>query len=102
MSAVPVHEVGRRVAAGQVLTRYAKPPVAHRAGRVDDGVVAGQQVIPGDFVTEVHGADEPDAVVLEHAAQVVGNRLDRLVVRCDAVPDQPVRGRQAVDDVDAD
>src|SRR4029077_2328334 len=44
VAAVPVDELGGGVAARQLLTLDAHPPVPHRAGRVDHGVVAGQQV----------------------------------------------------------
>ena len=46
VTAVPVHEVGRRVAARQVLAGDAEPPVAHRAGGVHDGVVARRAGLP--------------------------------------------------------
>ena len=100
--AVPVDEVGGREAAGQVLTGNAEPPVAHRAGGVHHGVVAGQQVLAGHVVAEMDGTEEADAVVLKHAAQVVGDRLDRLVVGSDAVTDQPVGGRQPVEHIHPD
>src|SRR6516165_3833381 len=58
MAAVPVHEVGRRVAAGQVLAVDAHVPVAHRAGRVDHRVVAAEQVFPGDLAAEPDPAEE--------------------------------------------
>ena len=102
MPAVPVDEVGRREAPRQVLAGNAEPPVAHRAGRVYHRVVAGQQLGPGDVGAEVQAAEEADALVLEHPAQVVGDRLDRLMVGSDAVPDQPVRRRQPVEHVDPD
>ena len=102
MPAVPVDEVGRREAAGQVLAGDAQPAVPHRAGRVHHRVVAGQQVLAGHVGAQVHAADEVHAVVLKHAAQVLGDRLDRLVVGRDTVADQAVRGRQPVDDVDPD
>ena len=102
MAAVPVHEVGRRPAARQVLAGDAEPPVAHRAGRVHHGVVAAEQVVPGDVRAEVHAADERDAGRLKDAAQVVRDRLDRLVVRRHAVADKAVRGGEPVEHVDAD
>ena len=98
--AVPVDEVGGRVAAGQVLPRDAEAAVAHRAGRVDHRVVGRQQVGPGHVVAEVHAAEKPDVRAFQHLAQVLGDRLDRLVVGGDPVPDQPVRSGQPVEDVD--
>ena len=91
MAAVPVDEVGGGVASRPVLARDAQPPVPHRAGRVDDRVVGRQQVVAGDVLAEVDPADEPDVRALQHLAQVLRDRLDRLMVRRDAVPDQPVR-----------
>ena len=99
MAAVPVDEVGGRVAAGQVLAGDAHPAVPHRPGRVDDGVVAGQQVFPGDVVAEVDATEEPHVRVLEHAAEVVGDGPDGRVVRGHAVADQAVGGGQPVQHV---
>src|SRR5262249_4811009 len=102
VSAVPVDEVGGRVATGQVLAWYPEPPVAHRAGRVDNRVITGQQVISGHVVAEVYRADELDALMLEYAPQVIGDRLDRLVVGRHAIADQAIRRRQPVKYIDAD
>ena len=53
VTAVPVDEVGRRVAAEQVLARDAEAAVAHRAGGVHDRVVGVKQVFPGHVRAEV-------------------------------------------------
>ena len=100
--AVPVDEVGGRVAAGQVLPRDAEAAVTHRAGRVDHRVVGRQQVRARHVLAEVHAAEKPDIGTFQHLAQVLGDRLDRLVVGGDPVPDQPVRRGQPVEDVDPD
>jgi hypothetical protein len=97
--AVPVDEVGGRVAAGQVLAGDAQPPVAHGPGGVHHGVVGFQQVGPGHVLAEVHAADEPHVRAFQHLAQVLGDRLYRLVVGGDPVADQPVRGGQPVQHV---
>ena len=47
-------------------------------------------------------ADEPDAGRLKDPAQVVRDRLDRLMVRRHAVADKAVRRREPVEHVDAD
>ena len=99
VTAVPVDEVGGRVTAGQVLPRDAEAAVAHRAGRVDHRVVGRQQVGPGHVLAEVHAAEKPDVGAFEHLAQVLRDRLDRLVVGGDPVPDQPVGSGQPVEDV---
>src|SRR5206468_4208308 len=54
VATVPVHEVGGGVAAGQVLTGYAEPPVPHRASRVDHRVVRRHQVVAGHVLAEMH------------------------------------------------
>ncbi len=102
MAAVPVDEVGRRVAARQIFAGNAHAPVPHGAGRVHHRVVAGQQVIAGHVVAKVDAADETDALVFQHIAQVVGDRLDRLVVGRHAVADQSIGGQQPVDHVHPD
>ena len=96
--AVPVDEVGGRVAARQVLARNAEPPVPHRPGRVDHRVVSRQQVVAGHILAQVHAAEKPDVGAFQHPAQVLGDRLDRLVVGGHPVPDQAVgRGQPIVD-----
>src|SRR5215472_2081926 len=102
MPAVPVHEVGRRIAPRHVLAWNPEPPVPHRASGVDNSVITGHQVGSGYVIAKVNGADEPDALVLKHPAQVISDRLDRLVIRRDAVPDQPIWRGQPVKDVDLD
>ena len=101
MTAVPVHEVGGRVAARQVLARNAEPPIPHRPGRVDHRVVRRHQVVTGHVLAEVHPAGETDAGALQHLAQVLRDRLDRLVVGSDPVADQAIRGGETVDHVHA-
>ena len=99
VAAVPVHEVGGGVAAGQVLAGDAEPPVAHGPGGVDHRVVGGHQLVAGDVLAEVDPAQEADVRAFQHLAQVLRDGLYRLVVRRHAVADQAVRGGQPVDHV---
>ena len=102
MAAVPGDEVGRREAAGELLTVDAEPAVDGRAVREDDGVVVLVQLLDRQVYADLDVAEEADAVGLEHLAQRQGDRLDLAVVRRDAVANQPVRAGQPVDDVDLD
>ena len=99
---VPGHERARRSAAHRVFAGHAHAQVFAGAHGVDHCVVAGQQLVAGHVTPQGHQPQKPDVGRLEHSRQCGGHRLDRGVVGCHPVAQQPVRGRQPVEDVDLD
>ena len=99
---VPAHELGGRVAAGQVLARDPHPPVGARAHRVDDRVVVRRQVGVGEVAPHLHVAVEAELGVGGDLVVDPGHRLDLLVVGRHPAAHQAEGRRQAVVHVDLD
>ena len=100
MAVVPAHEVTSAHHAGQGRARDVQPAVALGARRVDDGVVAGRQLVVGEVPADLDVADEADLVLGERLGQHTGDGFHRRVIRRNAIAHEAVRGRQPVDDVD--
>ena len=86
----------------QVLARNAEPAVDHHAGGDDHGVVGLDEFLPGEVSADVEIARESQVGLVEQLVELPHHGLGALVVGGDAGPDEPVGGRQAVDDVDAE
>ena len=99
---VPAHELGGRVAAGQVLARDPHPPVGARAHRVDDRVVVRRQVGVGEVAPHLNVPVEAELGVGGDLVVDPGHRLDLLVVRGHPAAHQAEGRRQAVVHVDLD
>ena len=84
VAVVPGDELRGRVRAGAVLARDAEAVVGRGADRVDDGVVALQQVLAGDVRAELDAAEEAEARVLGGLLVDARDALDLRVVRRDA------------------
>ena len=83
----------------QVLARHAELLVDHHAGGDDDGVVAGDQLVPGKIAADIDIAGEAHVGPGKQAVELPRHGLGALVIGRHAGPDQAVRRRQAVDDV---
>src|SRR5205814_375576 len=103
LCAVPGDAFGRGVAAGELLTRDAEVTVGGGAHtehhRMEDLAQLGR---PQPWGARLHIPQEVHPGMLQHRAQIALERLDLLVVRCDAVTDQAVRAWQPVQDIDLD
>ena len=99
MAVVPADELGRRVRAGELFAGYAEGAVERRAGRVDDRVVVGEQVLAGDVLAEVDVAEEAKARVRGGLLVDAGHRLDLRVIGGDARADEPPWRGQALEHV---
>ena len=100
MPGVPGDQLGGGQAAGQVLALDAQVAVEGGAVGVDDGVDVPAQLLQRDVRADLDVADEADQRVVEGAVQGVADGPHLRVVGRDAVPDQPERRRQPVDQVD--
>jgi len=99
MGVVPGDELGGRVGAGQVLPRDPQPVVGGRPERVDDAVVALQQLLAADVPAQLHPAEEAKARLARRLGVALGDRLDLGMVGRHARAHQPERGGQGVEDV---
>ena len=98
---VPADEVDGRDAAGQVLARNAQRPVGLRADGVDHRVVALGQLGGLHMVADHDVAEEPEPRIQRGLLELGADRLDLRMVRRDAGANQPPRGRQHLQHVDA-
>ena len=87
MAVVPVDELGRAVRARSVLARDAEPVVVGDADRIDDRVVALEQLGAGDVVAEGDAAEEAKARLQRRLLVHARDRLDLRVVGRDARAD---------------
>jgi len=85
---------------GQVLARHAELLVDHHAGGDDDGVVGSTELVPGKIAADLDIAGEAQVGSGKQAIELARHGLGALVIGRHAGPDQAVRRRQAVDDVD--
>ena len=99
---VPGDEVGRRVAAAEVLAGNAHAAVGLGARGVDDLMVVRPEVLERHVLPELDVAEEAEPGVRGRLVEGGRDVLDLLVVGRDAEADQPVRRRQAVEQVDLD
>jgi hypothetical protein len=97
---VPADELGSGVRPGQVLARNAQLVVGRRAERVDDRVVAVEQLVARDVLAEGDAAEEAEALLGGGLVVDLGDALELRVVGRDARADQAVRRRQGVIQVD--
>ena len=100
MAVVPADELGRRVAARQVLAGDPERPVGRRADRVDDRVVVAAQVLDREVAAELDVGEQAQPRVLGGALVEPRHRLDLRVVGRDAGADQAPRRRQPLEQVD--
>ena len=100
MAVVPADELGGGVRAGQVFAGDAERAVQRRAGRVDDRVVVGEQVLARDVLAEGDVAEVAKARVRGGLLVDARDRLDLRVVGRDAGAHEPPGRRQALDHVD--
>ena len=90
----------RRCEPRAVLARDPEPVVVARADRVDDRVVALEQLPALDVGAELDAAEEAEARVLRGLLVDARDRLDLRVVGRDAGAHEPERRRQRVVEVD--
>ena len=99
MAVQPGDEPPRAPDLRQVLARDAELAVDHPAGGHDHGIVPGLQLFPRKIAADLDISGETNVRLGQQAVELAGHRLGALVVRRDAGPHQPVRRRQAVDQV---
>src|SRR3974390_3081710 len=102
MAVVPGDELRRGVRPTEVLAGDSRAPVDRRAYRVADDVVALEQLPAADVGPELDMTEEAKPLVLRGPVVGPRDRLDLRGVRSDAGPDQAIRGRQAVVEIDGD
>jgi hypothetical protein len=94
-------KVGRRVAAFEILAGDAHLAVGLGADGVDDLVVVAPELVAVEVAPDVYVAEEPHPWVLRRAVEDAHDGLDLLVVRRDAVANEPEGRWQAIEEVDA-
>ena len=102
MAVEPGHEPPRPPDLGQFLARHAELAVDHHAGGHDHRVVGRPQRVPREIAANLEVAGKPDVGLGQQPVELAGHRLGALVVRRDPRPHQPMRRRQAVDQVDVE
>src|SRR3954447_14019431 len=100
MAVVPGHELGGRVRARAVLAGDAEPVVVGRSDRVDDGVVALEELLAGDLAAQRDAAEEAEARLGRRLLVDARDRLELGVVWRDAGADEAERRGQRVEEVD--
>ena len=85
-----------------ISTVYGTATIGLGADRVDDGVIALEQILVRDGGADLDVAEEPKAGFCSGFLEGARDGLDVLVVGGDAKPDEPPRRRQAVDHVHLD
>ena len=100
MAVQPADKAPRAPDMRQLLARHAELPVDHHAGGDDDGVVARDQLVPGQVAADLDIAGEAHIGPGQQAVELARHGLGALVVGRHPGPDQAVRRRQPVDDVD--
>src|SRR2546421_10443696 len=86
--------------AGAVLAGDAEAAVVGCADRVDDGVIALEELVAHHVGAELDAAEEAERRVLGCLLVAPRDGLQLRMVGRDAGPDQPERGRQRVVEVD--
>ncbi len=102
VAVVPGDEFRRRVAPVQVLSRNAHAAIGLGAGAVHDLVIVGPEVGERHVLAEFNAAVEAEAGIRRDLVKDVGDELDLLVVGRDTQPDQTVRRREPVEQIDLD
>ena len=102
VAVVPGDELGGGDRPRAVVARDSQPVVGRRADRVDDRVVALEQVLRRHVGAELDAAEEAEARMLRRLVVHPRDRLDLRVVGRDAGAHEPVRRRQRVEQVDRD
>ena len=102
VAVVPGDEVGAAVRTFQLDAGDVQVRVLDGASGEDHGVVVLLQVLQHQVSAVFNVAEEADVAAVQHLVQGVHNALDARMVRCNAVADQAVRRRVAVEEVNAD
>ena len=102
VTVVPGDELGGGDRPGAAVARDSQPVVGRRSHRVDDGVIAVEQVLRGHVDADLHTAEEAERRVLRGLLVHPRDRLDLRVVGSDAGAHEPVGRRQRVEQVDRD
>ena len=102
VAVVPPDEVGRGRDAGQLGARDAERPPDLRADRIDDGVVAGDEVVARDVPPDLEVAVPAEPRMRGDLLVDAGHRLDLRVVGRDARAHEAPGRRQPLEHVDLD
>jgi hypothetical protein len=94
VSVVPGDEVGRGVAAGQLLPGHPEVAAVVSTHGVEHRVVVGQQVLMGEVAADLDIQVTRQAGVAENGFEHVDDGFGVLMIGCDAGADQAERGRQ--------
>ena len=100
VSAVPGNQRRRRMAAGEIFTRNCEPAVALTADSASDLVVVRPEIADREIPAQLDVPQEAHPRVERHAFEDPDDLLDFRVVRGDTETHEPIRGRQAIEDVD--
>ncbi len=100
VGAVPCDQRRRGVAARQVLAGDAEAPVALAADGNDDLIVVPPEVGDGEIAPQVDVAQEAHPRIQRDALEDSNDLLDLRMIRRDAESHQPVRRRQAIEEID--
>lgn len=101
---VPGHEVRSAMAPRQVDPGDGQLRIANRTGGDDDGVVVLAELLDREAVLGVADLDVPeqaDVTAGKDLVQRTDDGLDPRVIGGDAVPNEPVRRRKSIEEVDA-
>lgn len=101
VSAVPGDQRRRRVAAGEIFTRDPEPAIALTADSDRDLIVVRPEVAEREIPAHLDVPQEAHPRVERHALEDPDDLLDLRVVRRDTETHEPVRGRQAIENVDS-
>ena len=102
VAVVPGDELGRGMAAGEILAVDPEAAVPRGPDRVEDRVVRGRELLVADVGADLDVAVEAEAGHPRRPLEHTGHRLDLRMVRRDAEADESPRGRQPVEHVDLD
>jgi hypothetical protein len=83
-----------------IFTRDAKLPVRRRSRGKNHRMIAICQLLEGEIVAECHVTDERKTWMPSDRRVRIGDILQSRVIRCDTIADQPIRDREAFENVD--
>src|SRR5215204_7729957 len=96
VTAVPGDELGRGDAPPEILALNAESPVASRAVRIDHGVNHLPQLLDLQIRADADVPVEAHLRAFQGPLQCVADGSDRLMIRCDSVPDEAKGDRQQI------
>ena len=99
---VPAHEIDRGDAAGQMFAGDVQRPVGLGADRIDHRVVLLGQLGGADVLADHDVAEEPEPRVVGDLLELLADRLDLGVIRCNAGAHQTPWRRKHLQHVDGD